>query len=99
MHYSGIANADRCKITQTWKRTRVEDDVAQAQVLASVANYSSKEAIAKANPIVDDWQQEIKDQQADIQTSDGFAADQSFNVDDYTDKSDSEQQEKEANSK
>lgn len=78
MRSAGIANADRCKITQTWKRTRVEDDVAQAQVLASVANYSSKEAIAKANPIVDDWQQELKDQKSDIQNSDGFRASQSF---------------------
>ena len=78
MRFKGLSNADSCKITQTWKRTRVEDDVARAQTLANVANYSSKEAIAKANPIVDDWQQELKDQLQDIRESDGFEASQSF---------------------
>ena len=65
-------------ITQTWKRTRVEDQLAQAQVVSTVANYSSKEAIAKANPIVDDWQQELKDQKQDIQDSDGFRSSYQF---------------------
>ena len=40
---------------------------------------NSKEAIAKSNPIVDDWQQELDYQKEDIQNSDGFRAFQSFN--------------------
>ena len=79
MHYLNLKDPEGRKITQTWKRTRVEDDLAKAQTVATVANYSSKEAIARANPIVDDWQQELKDQKEDIQNSDGFRSSQSFN--------------------
>lgn len=78
MRFYGMKNPEGRKITQTWKRTRVEDQLAQAQVVSTVANYSSKEAIAKANPIVDDWQQELKDQKQDIQDSDGFRSSQQF---------------------
>lgn len=79
MRYLNLKDPEGRKITQTWKRTRVEDDLAKAQTVATVANYSSKEAIARANPIVDDWQQELKDQKEDIQNSDGFRSSQSFN--------------------
>lgn len=78
MRYLNLKDPEGRKITQTWKRTRVEDDLAKAQTVATVANYSSKEAIARANPIVDDWQQELKDQKEDIQNSDGFRLSQSF---------------------
>ena len=79
MNYLGMRDADSIKISQIWTRTQVQDDLAKAQEVAEVANYSSKEAIAKANPIVDDWQQELKYQKDDIQNSDGFRASQSFN--------------------
>ena len=77
----------------------MQDDLAKAQEVAEVANYSSKEAIAKANPIVDDWQQELKYQKDDIQNSDGFRASQGFNDpedEDYSneDKNDSDKSEK-----
>lgn len=78
MRYLNLKDPEGRKITQTWKRTRVEDDLAKAQTVATVANYTSKEAIARSNPIVDDWQQELKDQKEDIQNSDGFRSSQSF---------------------
>ena len=78
MRYLNLKDPEGRKITQTWKRTRVEDDLAKAQTVATVANYTSKEAIARSNPIVDDWQQELKDQKEDIQNSDGFRLSQSF---------------------
>lgn len=89
MNYLHISDADKRPILQTWTRTKVEDDLSQAQVVSQVANFTSKEAIAKANPIVDDWQQEIKDQKSDIQNSDGFRASQSFkNYDEQSDDND-----------
>lgn len=78
MRFRGMKDPEGRKITQTWKRTRVEDRLAQAQVVSTVANFTSKEAIAKSNPVVDDWQQELQDQKSDIQNSDGFRASQSF---------------------
>lgn len=78
MNFYGMSDPEGRHITQTWTRTKVEDTLTQAQTVATVANYSSKEAIAKANPIVDDWQQELKYQKDDIQNSDGFRASQSF---------------------
>lgn len=78
MRYLNLKDPEGRKITQTWKRTRVEDDLAKAQTVATVANYTSKEAIARSNPIVDDWQQELKDQKEDIQNSDGFRSSQTF---------------------
>ena len=79
MRYLNLSDADGRTITQTWTRTKVEDDLSQAQMVSTVANFSSKEAIAKANPIVDDWQQELKWQKKDIQDSDGFRSSQQFN--------------------
>ncbi|RVU73605.1 MULTISPECIES: phage portal protein [Lactobacillus] len=78
MNYLNFSNADSRLITQTWTRTKVEDDLSQAQVVSQVASFTSKEAIAKANPIVEDWQQELQDQKKDIQESDGFRSSQSF---------------------
>lgn len=72
LRWLGDSNADGRKITQTWTRTCVEDDLSRAQVVATVANFTSKEAIAKANPIVTDWQQELKDQEEEKQ-ADPFA--------------------------
>lgn len=96
MRYLNLKDPEGRKITQTWKRTRVEDDLAKAQTVATVANYTSKEAIARSNPIVDDWQQELKDQKEDIQNSDGFRSSQSFdNSEDYSEdnKNDSDKSE------
>lgn len=88
MNYLNFSDADKRPISQVWERTKVEDDLTQAQVVSTVANFSSKEAIAKSNPIVEDWQQELKDQKDDIQQSDGFRSSQSF--EDYDEQSDDE---------
>lgn len=56
-------------------RYKVEDSLTKAQIVSTVANYSSKEAVAKANPIVDDWQQELKDLAKDRQENDPYAED------------------------
>ena len=88
MNHLGIRDAESLKISQIWTRTQVQDDLAKAQEIAAVANYSSKEAIAKSNPIVDDWQQELKYQKNDIQNSDGFRASQGFNNSEDEDYSD-----------
>ena len=85
MRFYNFKDPEGRKITQTWKRTRVEDKLAQAQVVSTVANFTSKEAIARANPIVDDWQQELEDQKEGIQNSDGFRASQSFDNPDEED--------------
>ncbi|MDF7683402.1 phage portal protein [Lactobacillus sp. ESL0679] len=75
MNYLNLSNPEGRKITQTWTRTQVEDDLTQAQTIAQLANYTSKEAIAKNNPLVDDWQQELKDQKQDIAAGDPYASD------------------------
>lgn len=72
LRWLGVSDADGRKIIQTWTRTRVEDDLSRAQVVSTVANFTSKEAIAKANPIVTDWQEELKDQEEEKQ-SDPFS--------------------------
>lgn len=66
MNWLHVPDADSRPIEQTWTRTAIQNDVEKAQVVAQLANWTSKEAIAKANPIVEDWQQELKDQQEDL---------------------------------
>ncbi|CCI85078.1 Putative phage portal protein [Lactobacillus pasteurii DSM 23907 = CRBIP 24.76] len=94
MRYCGISDYDGRHIIQTWTRTQVEDNLTQAQTVATVAPYTSKETIAKANPLVEDYNQELKYQQDDLQNSDGFMASKDFaNSDDYSDKADDEKSE------
>lgn len=53
--------------------------------MAAVAPYTSKETIAKSNPLVEDYNQELKYQKEDLQSSDGFSSSKSFdNTDDYS---------------
>ncbi|WP_283679940.1 phage portal protein [Lentilactobacillus sp. Marseille-Q4993] len=75
MKWLGVADADSRKITQTWQRTAIQNDLENAQKVATVAQYSSDEAIAKSNPLVDDWQQELADRSDDIVKRDGYEAD------------------------
>lgn len=65
-------DADGRKITQTWTRTAIQNDLEQAQIVSQLAQYSSDEAVAKANPIVEDYQQELKDREDDIVKHDGY---------------------------
>lgn len=86
MRYLGISDADSRPITQTWTRTRVEDDLSRAQVVATVANFTSKKAIAKANPIVTEWQQELKDEEEEKQADPFAGGDADLFQDDQEDK-------------
>ncbi len=47
-------------INQSYFRSAVQNDLEQAQILSYVKDVSSKETVAKANPMVDDWQQEMR---------------------------------------
>lgn len=87
MNFLGLSDPDGRAISQVWTRTKVEDDLSAAQVVSQVANYSSKEAIAKANPIVDDWQQELQYQKQDRQDADDFSPEQRFEDSDTLDDS------------
>ncbi|HJE44456.1 portal protein [Lactobacillus sp. PFC-70] len=72
MRWAKASDPDGRKIEQTWSRTSIHNNLEEAQTLSQVAQYSSDEAIAKANPLVDDWQQELKDRQDDIVKHDGY---------------------------
>jgi len=73
LNWIHAADADSRKIHQTWTRTAIHNDLEQAQIVSQVANFSSDEAIAKNNPIVDDWQEEIKNRRDDEVNRDGYA--------------------------
>ncbi|MGH2080063.1 phage portal protein [Aerococcus urinaeequi] len=47
------------EVTQTWSRTMINNNSEQADVVAKLAAVSSKEAIAKSNPLVENWQDEL----------------------------------------
>ena len=83
MRWLNVKDADSVRINQTWTRTAIQNDVERAQVVSQLANYTSKEAIAKANPIVEDWQEELKDQQEDLKNrTDSFGNPDNLNGDD-----------------
>ena len=73
MGWLGIADYQERKINQKWTRTAIHNSLEEAQVISQVANYSSDEAIAKANPIVDDWQEEMKNRRDDEVNRDGYS--------------------------
>ena len=55
------ANAD-IEITQTWKRNVINNEYETAQTVSLLANVTSKETIAKANPLVANWEDELEAQ-------------------------------------
>lgn len=69
----GIANTDDIEVKQTWTRTMIQNDLEQAQIVSQVAAFTSDEAIAKNNPVVEDWRQELDDRQDDIVKHDGYS--------------------------
>lgn len=90
MRWLKVPDADSVRINQTWTRTAIQNDVERAQVVSQLANYTSKEAIAKANPIVEDWQEELKDQQEDLKNrTDSFGNPDNLNGDDNDEQEDS----------
>lgn len=48
------------EINQTWVRTAVNNDLERADVVSKLAPISSKESIAKSNPLVENWEDELK---------------------------------------
>lgn len=58
-------DADDVEIKQIWTRSAITDESMWAEVISRVAAVSSDEAIAKYNPIVEDWETEValRDQQ------------------------------------
>ncbi|KRM17482.1 Phage portal protein, SPP1 Gp6-like [Companilactobacillus nantensis DSM 16982] len=66
MRWMNVSDYEGLKINQKWTRTAIHNSLEDAQVISQVANYSSDEAIAKANPIVDDWQEEMKNRKDDM---------------------------------
>ncbi|WP_407893504.1 phage portal protein [Lacticaseibacillus sp. N501-2] len=64
---SGVANADTCEITQTWTRSLISNDLERADIISKVADHTSRKALAQGNPLVEDAEQELKDQDDDTE--------------------------------
>lgn len=47
------------KVKQTWTRSAINNDLEQAEIVSKLAPTTSRENIAKANPIVEDWETEV----------------------------------------
>lgn len=73
MQWLNVSDYEGRKINQKWTRTAIHNSLEDAQVISQVANYSSDESIAKANPIVDDWQEEMKNRRDDEVNRDGYS--------------------------
>lgn len=46
-------------VKQTWSRSSINNDVEKADIVSKLASVTSEENIAKANPIVDNWETEL----------------------------------------
>ncbi|MBP3037974.1 phage portal protein [Bacillaceae bacterium Marseille-Q3522] len=66
---------DLVQIKQTWTRSSISNDLEQAQIVSTVAPFTSKENIAKSNPIVEDWQDEIRLQKQEQQEDERMEGD------------------------
>lgn len=73
MQWMNVSDYESHKISQKWTRTAIHNSLEDAQVIAQVANYSSDESIAKANPIVEDWQEEMQNRRDDDVNRDGYS--------------------------
>ena len=64
------------QIKQTWTRTSINNDSELADIVAKMAPNTSRENIAKSNPIVEDWEAELanlkKEQEEDIRAVDDY---------------------------
>ncbi|TPR12434.1 phage portal protein [Apilactobacillus timberlakei] len=72
MQNAGIPNYQNRNISQKWTRTAIQDDLEVAQALNNVKDFTSKKALASANPFVEDPDIELENQKDDIVNSDGF---------------------------
>ena len=57
--------SDKFRIKQTWTRNSINNDTEMAQVVSTLATITSRENVAKSNPIVEDWQDELRLQKAE----------------------------------
>lgn len=58
LQYSG-ADPD-VRIEQKWTRTSIKDEAQMADIIQKLAPTTSLESIAKNNPLVEDWEEELK---------------------------------------
>lgn len=65
------------EINQIWTPTAIKNDLEQAQIVAQLAPVTSKETIAKSNPLVDDWERELEllqqEEQEHLRMEDDFS--------------------------
>ena len=74
LRYLNDGQANKRHITQKWTRAAVKDATEQADIVAKLASVTSDEAIAKSNPLVDDWQDELKLRETQSDSYDNPAA-------------------------
>ncbi|MFS1193764.1 phage portal protein [Enterococcus lactis] len=60
LYYLHVEDAKTRTIKQTWTRTAIDNDLEQAEIVSKVMTATSQENIAKSNPIVEDWEAELK---------------------------------------
>lgn len=56
-------------IEQKWTRTSIKDETKIAEIIYKLAPVTSKESIAKNNPLVDDWQEELESLKGELEDS------------------------------
>ncbi|WP_252898282.1 phage portal protein [Apilactobacillus ozensis] len=79
LKFLNIPNYDDAKISQTWTRATVQNTLEQAQALNQVAQFSSDETIAKANPFVSDWKEELAARKKQL-VDDGYSNDNALKL-------------------
>ena len=52
-------------IKQTWTRFGIQNESERADIISKLADHTSKASIAKANPLVEDWKEELEQQEKD----------------------------------
>ncbi|MDC0753241.1 phage portal protein [Enterococcus innesii] len=65
LEYSG--KDSNVTIKQTWTRSAINNDLEQADIVSKLAPVTSKENLAKANPIVQNWETEVANLKSDLE--------------------------------
>lgn len=65
LEYSG--KDSNVTIKQTWTRSAINNDLEQADIVSKLAPVTSKENLAKANPIVENWETEVANLKSDLE--------------------------------
>ena len=48
-------------VEQKWTRSSINDDARQATIVSQLASFTSNKAIAKSNPLVENWEEELQE--------------------------------------